>query len=105
MTCEAKLRKDVIGTDLEVEVLENCATALNVATATVKTIKVVKPDLTSFERAAAFTTDGTDGLIYITTEAGDLSLEGTYYIQAYLELPSGWQGKTDIGEFEVEDNL
>lgn len=104
MSCDSALQKGVVGTWLEVEVLENCVAALNVSTATVKTITVKRPDNTSFSRAAIFSSDGTDGLIHLVTVAEDLTLEGTYYIQAYVEMPT-WQGNTDIGEFEVKDNL
>lgn len=104
MTCTQKVFVGAVGTTLEVELLENCAAALPVDTSTVKTITVVRPDGTTFTRAAVFTTDGTEGKIYILTIAGDLTVSGTYYIQAYLELPA-WEGHSDIGEFEVYDNL
>lgn len=104
MACEQKIRVGDINTSLEIELLENCDTALPVDGATLKEITVVRPDGTSFTRTAIFTTDGTEGKIHILTEAGDLTMSGTYYIQAYLELPA-WQGHSDIGEFEVFDNL
>lgn len=104
MTCELEARVGVVGLALEIEVLQNCTTALNLTTASVKEITVQRPDKTTFTRTADFVTDGSDGLISIDTIAGDLTIEGTYYIQAYLELPS-WQGHSDVGEFEVHDNL
>lgn len=104
MACEPTIRVGDIGTQLEIEVVQNCSTPLPIDSATVKTVTVKRPDSSSFTRDAIFLTDGTDGLLYILTIAGDLTLEGTYYIQAYLELPA-WQGNSDIGEFEVEDNL
>jgi hypothetical protein len=105
MSCKPVFQKDSIGSNLEVEVLQNCSTSiLDVSTATLKEITIERPDKTKVTRAAIFTTDGTDGLIYILTIAGDLSLEGTYRIQAEVNMPA-WQGKTEIGEFEVEDNL
>ena len=104
MSCEKKIRVGVVGLILEVEVLEGCTTVLTVQTATVKTIVIVRPDGTSFTRAATFSVDGTDGKIYILTAAGDLTMSGTYYIQAYLELPA-WQGHSDIADFVVYDNL
>jgi hypothetical protein len=104
MACADILQVGIVGAQLEVEVLQNCTTALSILTATTKEITVKRPDGTSFTRSALFTTDGSDGLIYFLTIAGDISLAGTYYIQAYLELP-GWQGNSDIQEFEAQDNL
>lgn len=104
MSCEKALQKGSIGNFLEIEVLENCVSPLNISGATLKEITIKRPDNTSFTRAADFTTDGTDGLISLTSIVTDLTLEGTYYIQAYLELPA-WQGNTSIGEFDVEENL
>jgi hypothetical protein len=105
MSCKPVFQKDSIGSQLEVEVLQNCSTnILDISTATLKEIVIQRPDKTKITRSAIFLTDGTDGVVYILTIAGDLTLEGTYYIQAYIEMPS-WQGNTEIGEFEVEDNL
>ena len=104
MSCEEKIRVGIIGLPLEIEAVVNCTTIVQLQTSNVKNIIIVRPDGTNFTRAAIFTTDGTDGKIYILTVLGDLTMSGTYYIQAYLELPA-WQGHSDIGEFEVFDNL
>lgn len=104
MTCEKVIRVGDVGTVLEIEVLEDCDAILPVQTATIKKITILRPDKSSFVRDAIFSVDGTDGKIYILTIAGDLTMSGTYYIQAYIELPA-WQGHSDIDDFEVEDNL
>ncbi len=104
MACEKKVRVGDIGTVLEIELLDNCVPALPVNAATVKTITIVRPDETTFTRAAVFSVDGVNGKIYIVSVSGDFTVSGTYYIQAYIELPS-WKGNSDIGEFEVFDNL
>jgi hypothetical protein len=104
MSCEQNIRVGDVGTNMEIEVLRNCAEILPLQTASVKQIKVQRPDETFFVKDAVFLTDGSEGVIYFTTAAGDITVEGTYYIQAYLELPT-WQGHSDIGEFEVDDNL
>ena len=104
MSCEQEIRVGDIGTVLEVELLENCGDGLPVNTAVVKSITVVRPDKTSFTRDADFTTDGTDGKIHITTIATDLTMAGTYYIQAYTKLAS-WKGNSGIGDFKVFKNL
>lgn len=62
------------------------------------------PDGVSFTRPTVFTTDGTDGQIEYATVDGDLSVGGEWKIQAYLVL-SAWEGRSDIVEFKVYDNL
>ena len=104
MACEQKIRVGDVSTILEIELLENCVAALPTSGATLKQIIIQRPDNTTFTRVAIFTSDGTDGKIYILTEAGDLTMSGTYYIQAYIELPA-WQGHSDIGDFVVYGNL
>ncbi len=98
-----EIRVGDIGTHLELELQEECV-VVDISSASVKNITLQRPDKTSVTRAGTFTTDGTDGKIYLATIAGDLSMEGTYYIQAYIELPA-WQGYSSVGEFEVHDNL
>lgn len=104
MACEPKIRVGDINTVLEVELLENCDAVLPINSASVKTITIKRPDETTFTRDATFSVDGTDGKIYLLSIAGDLSMAGTYYIQAYIELVA-WEGHSDIGDFEVFDNL
>ena len=98
-----EIRVGDTGTKLEVEVLEN-AVAVDISTATTKDITIQRPDGTTILSAGTFSTDGIDGKIYHTTGAGDLSMEGTYYIQAFIVLAS-WSGYSSIGEFEVLANL
>lgn len=104
MACEPKIRVDDENTTLEVELLENCTAPLPIDQATVKNIIIARPDSTTITRAASFTTDGTDGKMFILSLAGDFTMSGTYYIQGYIESP-GWNGHSDISEFEVFDNL
>lgn len=78
---------------------------LDVSTATVKTIIIEKPDHTTLISASAsFMTDGTDGLIYYRTVAGDLNQIGVYNVQAYVEMPS-FTGYSTPTDFEVFPNL
>jgi hypothetical protein len=96
-----------IGTVLELaltETIAGIATAVDISAATVKDITLRRPDLTTVTRAGVFVTDGTDGLITITTISGDLSMDGCYSLQVYLELAS-WDGYSNIGEFIAHVNL
>ncbi len=102
--CDTKeIRVDDIGTKLELEVLED-SVAVDISTASTKDITLQRPDGTTIVHEGVFTTDGTEGKVYFTTSLGDLSMEGTYYIQVYIALAT-WQGYSTIGEFEVHDNL
>lgn len=69
-----------------------------------KTIRFQKPDNSTFDKAAAFVTDGSDGKIHYITVSGDLDASGTWYYQGIVELPLGYW-YTDLHSFEVEDPI
>lgn len=98
-----QIRVGDVGTQLELEVLED-SVAVDISGATTQDITLRRPDGTSVTQAGTFTTDGIDGKIHILTQAGDLSMEGTYMIQAHIALTT-WDGYSSIGEFEVHENL
>lgn len=98
-----EIRVGDIGTQLELEIQEN-SVPLNVSTNTTMDITLKRPDNTAITRAGTFQTSGADGKIVFTTIAGDLTIEGTYKIQAFIVLPA-WTGYSSIGEFEVHANL
>lgn len=55
-------------------------------------------------RAASFETDGTDGQLFIVTEADDLDQEGSWLVQGRVVIGAGeWHSRK--GRFRVEDNL
>ena len=95
-----------IGTRIEFTIVDDTGVVVDISGAVSKTIDLQRPDLTSAATgaAASFTTDGTDGKMYYETLSGDISIEGTYKSQAYLDLTS-WQGKAAIVEFEVDTAL
>ena len=103
------LQVGAVGAQLEIQVYEyNDETRLDeivdISGADTYSIVVQRPDETTFTRSATFSSDGTDGKIYIVTEATDLTIAGTYYIQGDISL-SVWQGRSTIGQFEVKENL
>lgn len=104
MACENTVRVGDTGTALQVELLENCTTPIDISGATTLEIIIQRPDLTTVTKTASYVTDGTDGQITADTEAGDITMSGTYKIQANIVLPA-WSGKSAVGEFVVEDNL
>jgi len=83
---ESKVYKGDVGT----EVLVDCGCVITGAT--VKKLKVKQPDGTLKEWVAEI--EGTNFLKYITVDT-DFTQDGTYYLQAYVELTSGkWSGET-----------
>jgi hypothetical protein len=72
-----------------------------------KKIIVKRPDGTTFigtGDTCLFLTDGTDGKAYYLTTIEDFTMEDTYYIQGFVDLPE-WSGKTTIETFHVSPNL
>ena len=77
---------------------------LNLSAASSKQIRFEKPDGTTFDRDATFTTDGSDGKIYYEWQANELDTEGKWYAQAMIvDGGKSWSG--DIEEFEVGGNI
>jgi hypothetical protein len=72
--------------------------------ATVKQLLFRKTDGTVLTKAASFYTDGSDGIIYWATVAGDLSVAGPWEIQGYVEV-SGLKLHSDVQRFTVNPNL
>ena len=78
---------------------------LNVSSASPINIIIEKPDHSKTTYPASFLTDGKDGVVrYVTTTVNDLDQEGTYSIQAYMEM-SGFKGYSTVSTFEVHANL
>ena len=77
---------------------------VNVSTASTKTIRIRKPDGSVVEKAAAFTTNGSEGKITYTTIAGDIDLVGEYRVQAYVVM-SGFTGYSTVVRFDANRNL
>jgi len=92
-----------IGTKFEITVM-NSTVAVNIKTATTKSIIFQKPDESQIEKDAEFTTDGTNGKMKYLTIADDLDQVGMWKFQAHLVMPNGaW--KSDISTFQVHANL
>ena len=99
----ADIQQGDIGTILRAT-LEDSGTVVDVSTATVKQIKLQKPDGTDVTKTAVFTTDGSDGKIQYVTVADDLDQSGEWKIQGYVEMPN-WQGHSAKDTFFVGQNL
>jgi len=91
-----------IGTEIRLLVVDEESGIDDISDATVHKLLVRKPDGSEVEWEADI--EGTQYLTY-TVQDGDLDQPGTYRVQAYLELPSGWSGKGTTFTFEVHDEF
>jgi hypothetical protein len=97
-----EIRKNDVGTIFYGTIYDTAI--VNLSSATVKQIILLKPDTTVIQKDASFVTDGTDGKLSYTTVAGDLSCCGIWKVQWLITLSSGtWY--TDIKTFKVYSNL
>lgn len=83
-----------IGTIFRLTITDTDGTAIDVSTATVKYIYFQDPSGNKSQETAAFTTDGSDGIIQYTTVDGDIDEVGTWMVQGYVE--------TSLGKFWTE---
>ena len=95
--------KNAIGTKLRWTVLDE-GEVLDLANASQMQVKFLKPDGTQVTKPLAWITDGTDGRVEYTVEAGVLNHAGTYKWQLYLVI-SPWQDHSAKGQFVVGDIL
>ena len=103
MATEQIVRVGDVGTRLELEVNEN-SIIVDIAGATTLNITIKRPDGTTVVKPGVLSSDGSDGKAFFATESGDISIEGSYYIQIYVVLPT-WTGSSSIEEFIVQGNL
>jgi len=103
MTCQ--IHQDDIGTVFKTKIID-CETGavIDISASTSRRIKFLLPDLTVVEKAAVFTTDGTDGYIQYVTVAGDLSQSGRWKIQGFIA-DAGFENNSSVEEFNVLSNL
>lgn len=91
--------KTVVMGDIGTEFTLDCG--VDISTATVRKIIVLKPDGTTVEWPAV--ASGANEIMY-TTIAGDLVVSGVHYLQAQIEMP-GWSGSGETASFEVKRKL
>lgn len=94
-----------VGTVITLTIYEDDGTtAVDVSSATTKTIYIKKPDGTVITGTASFTTDGSDGKIYYTVASGVISASGIYQVQGYVEIGSAKYYSTK-GRFIAYSNI
>ncbi len=92
-----------VGTQFVVTVQED-GNVVDISGATTKQMKFKKPDGSIETRTASFQTDGVDGVLTYTTQAGDMNVIGLWELQCYIVVgPQSWHTSTTM--FRVSDNL
>ncbi len=88
---------------LEVDIVDQDGTAINIASATTKEIVFTAPDGSQTTKTATFVVNGVDGKIHYQLADGDLDQAGDWHVQGRVLLPGiGW--RTGKGYFTVKDN-
>lgn len=84
--------------------IKSGGSALDISDASTKDFIFGRPDGTKLTVSTVFQTDGTNGVIEYTSVSGDLSVAGTYGLQAHIIRPSG-DKKTNKERFPVDPNI
>ena len=92
------------GTIFRLTITDTAGTAIDVSTASTKFIYFKDPSGNKVQKSAAFYTDGSDGIIQYTTQAGDIDEEGTWQVQGYVETSLG-KFFTEKSSFKVYSNI
>lgn len=95
-----------IGTVFTVVIVDDVTgAAIDISTATTKSIIFQAPNKASTTQTATFTTDGTDGsMFYTTATAADLNQSGQWKIQGKVIAPT-FTNSSEKGAFYVKKNL
>ncbi len=92
-----------IGTVIEITLTEDDV-VIDVSSASVKEIDLLKVDGTPSTKTAVFTSDGTDGKIQYVTVDGDFDTVGLWRVQGRIVM-GGADLHSAVGEFNVLENI
>lgn len=104
MSTTDEIHIDDVGTVFKATIVDTDDATIDISSATTKTITFRLPDGSTSVKSAEFFTDGTDGILSYTTVTNDLSLDGSWQIQAFVDLPTG-EWYSSIDDFTVYPNL
>ena len=90
-----QLHVDDVGVLLRSIVKDQNEAVVDLSEATSLAINFQRPNGTSFTREADTINDGTDGLMGYVTQAGDLNVDGYWYVQAQLTFDDGAELKSN----------
>lgn len=87
--------------------VEDAGSAVNISAATTKKLRFRRPDGSKFEFDASFKTDGTDGYLRWTPTEGQIRAgdDGDWFVEAYLEGITSWNGPSRPASFRVQRRL
>jgi len=77
---------------------------VDISGATTMQIKLQRKSKVVSVHDAEWYTDGTDGIMQITSGSDMIDEKGKWLAQGYIEIP-GWQGHTSKVQVEVDDNV
>lgn len=94
-----------VGTIFRVRIIDDSTgVPIDISSAVVKTVKFKKSNGVILEKAATFTTNGTDGYMQYSTIQGDLNVSGTWTIQGFVQ-GSTFRNNSEINTFTVNANI
>jgi len=93
-----------IGVVFSVTVKDSDDDAVDISASVVKEFYFLKPSDVVLTKAAAWGSDGSDGVLQYTTIAGDINEAGRWRLQAHISDASS-DLKTNIVNFDVYGNL
>lgn len=96
----AKIHVGDVGTELVVEFKDEAGGIVDISGCTELLIYLTDPSGTIVELTGEFDDDGTDGLAKYVTEAGDLTTDGGWSIEGWVDLGTE-EFSTLISDFEV----
>ena len=94
---------DTVRIEIWIRDLDNMPLPIN--TATVKQFHIKPPTGATMVKTATFITTGADGGLYYECLNTDLSVDGEWKVQAYIEIPVAKQYHADIFGFTVLANV
>jgi hypothetical protein len=105
MSDDVIVRVGDVGTVFEASFVDEDGEVAIISTAVTKTLTFRRPNGSTFTRAGSFTTDGTDGKLEYAVVAGELTIDGDWQVQGYVELASGGKYHAEPYDFVVGPNL
>lgn len=97
---------NLIGLSIEITMTKDSDGAvIDCSGASAKNIYLYKPSGVVLTKAAAFKTDGADGVLKYTTISGDLDEVGTYKVQGFVVDSAGNEWWSDIHSQRFLANL
>lgn len=109
---DEKIHVGDVGTALVAEIVEwdeeeQAYIPVDVSDASQILIYLTKPNgntFTTLTKTGVLDTNGINGKVKYVTEAGDLSIKGTWKIQAYVAGVDGWSGSSLEATFQVNSS-